>query len=140
MLKFYHCYSKTFYNGELMGVSDGGTMLVDDKTVHNHEVVLTWDNIEEKYQEYNGSMSFFFNLLETKKGLKVEWFDTALKDLFKKNYRSIKEWKTPDLNITTKFYYREFKPSLKRVFEWYDSEKASQYLKENNLINFSKNA
>lgn len=140
MLKFYHCYSETFYNGKLMGVSECGTMLADDKTVHNHEITLTWDNIKQKYQEYNGSLSFFFTLFEMKKGLKVEWFNTAFTDLFKKNYRAIKEWKTPDLNITTKFYYREFKPSLKKVFEWHDSKKASQYLRENNLINFPKNA
>lgn len=140
MLKFYYCYSETFYNGELIGTSDGGTMLVDDKTVHNHEVVLTWDNIEEKYQEYNGSCTFYFNLSETKKGLQIDWFAPTLKNFFRKNYRTIKQWKTPELNITTKIYYREFKPSLQAVLDWYDSEQASQYLKENNLINFAENA
>lgn len=134
MLKFYHRYSKTFYNGELIGTCNGGTTLADDKTIHNYEVALTWDNIEEKYQEYGGSCSFYFNLSETKKGLQIDWFGTALKNFFKKNYRTIKQWKTPELNITTKIYYREFTPSLQVVLDWYDSEKASQYLKENNLI------
>jgi len=137
MLKFYHNYSKTFYNGELIGTSGIGTMLVDDTAVHNHEINLTWDNIEEKYQEYGGSCSFYFSLYETKKGLKLEWFGTTLKNFFRKNYHTIKQWKTPELNITVKIYYREFTPSLQEVFNWYDSKKASQYLKENNLIEVS---
>lgn len=140
MLKFYHHYSKTFYNGELIGISNGGTTLADDKTVHNHEVALTWDNIEEKYQEYNGSCTFYFNLSETKKGLQIDWFATTLKNFFKKNHRTIKQWKTPELNITTKIYYREFTPSLQEVLNWHDAKAASQYLKENNLINFAENA
>ena len=134
MLKFYHCHSETFYKGELIGKSRRGTMLVDDKTIHNHEVVLTWDNIEEKYQEYGGSCSFYFTLYKTKKGLKINWFGTALKNFFKKDYYTIKQWKMPELNITVKIYYKEFTPSLQAIFNWYDSEKASQYLKENNLI------
>ena len=60
----------------------------------------------------------------TRKGLKLFFWD----DLF----TSVKQWKE-DLDIEIKTTWKEYQPSIKMLMNFYDSDKAIQYLVERGL-------
>lgn len=132
MLKFYRCYGKTYHKGKLYGVQGYATVVAEEKEIKNHTINITWDNLSEVYSKYSNYLPF--NIWYFKRGRIISWFDATFISLIKGKYRDIKERKTSNLNITLEIYYKEFTPSLQEVFNWHDAKKASQYLKENNLI------
>lgn len=84
---------------------------------------ITWDNLNDYYFKYGALLPF--NLWNRKKGRLISFWETSCRD--------IKEWKT-ELKLTVKEeYILEKHINLKAVMEYYDAEKAIQYLKERGL-------
>lgn len=84
---------------------------------------INWDNAEEEINKFD-SWSIPFGITKTRKGLKIFWWD---------EFTNIKQWKT-DLNMKIETTWQEYKPSLKEIIDFSDSDKAIQYLVEKGLI------
>lgn len=132
MLKFYHCYGKTYHKGKLQGIQGNATIVAEEKEIKNCTINITWDNLNEIYSKY--SIYLPFSIWHFKRGRIISWFDSTFIGLIKGEYRDIKERKTPNLDITLEIYYKEFTPSLQELFNWHDPKLATQYIKENNLL------
>lgn len=83
---------------------------------------INWDNAEEEINKFD-SWSIPFGITKTRKGLKIFWWDELT---------NIKQWKT-DLNMKIETVWHEYKPSLKEIIDFLDSDKAIQYLVERGL-------
>lgn len=86
-------------------------------------VKINWDNIEEEINKLGIWLPF--GLTKTRRGLKLFFWD----DLF---FANIKQWKE-DLNIEIKTTWKEYKPTIKEIIDFRDSDKAIQYLVERGL-------
>jgi hypothetical protein len=108
--------------------------LIEEEEAKNYSIIINWDNIS-KIKEKENIFSLPFSIWHFKKGLIISWFDVTLLDILRKpNRRDIKQWKVPNLKMTMQVEYRKYTPSLQEVFDWSDCKKASQFLKEHNLI------
>ena len=87
------------------------------------DIDITWNNAEEEVNKLD-SWSVPFGITKTKKGLKIFYWD----DLF----NNVKQWKE-DLNMSIETVWIEYKPSLKEIINFPDSDKAIQYLVERGL-------
>ncbi len=83
---------------------------------------INWDNAEEEIQKL--CIWLPFGITKKRKGLKLFFWD----DLF----TNVKQWKE-DLNIEIKTTWREYKPTIKEIMSFNDSDKAIQYLVERGL-------
>lgn len=83
---------------------------------------INWDNAEEEIQKL--AIWLPFGITKRRKGLKLFFWD----DLF----TNVKQWKE-DLNIEIKTTWKEYQPSIKMLMNFYDSDKAIQYLVERGL-------
>lgn len=128
MLKFYSVMYKTYNNGTFI---DGNytTILAEEGDIENKTVFVNWDNLSEFYHEYN--LMLPFNIWNFKRGRRVSFFNG---NPFKKNFRDVKEWKTP-LDIKIVIDYKDISNcmSIQEVLKWQDIDKAIQYLNEHGL-------
>ena len=128
MLKFYECFVTTYCDGKKVDTKYCGTCIEEESKVQNHTEKLTWENVTEKYQKEG--LCYKFTILNLKKGRKICFFN----DIGEKYFRSIKEWKQKELNITIEYEYRENKyVSINDVLKLRNVEKAIQYLNERGL-------
>ena len=132
MLKFYHCYGKTYHKGKLYDIQGNTTIAAEEKEIKNCTINITWDNLSDIYSKYCNYLPF--SIWYFKKGRIISWYNSTPIDWIKGEYRDIKERKTPDLDITLEICYKEFTPSLQELFNWHDAKLATQYIKENNLL------
>lgn len=79
-----------------------------------------WNNILDVYEKIG--LYLPYGLGKTKRGLKFYYHD----------YFSIKQWKE-DLDIEIKTSWIEYKPTINELLNFYDSDKAIQYLVERGL-------
>lgn len=79
-----------------------------------------WDNILNIYEKIG--LYLPYGLHKTRKGLKFYYHD----------YFSIKQWKE-ELNIEIKTTWTEYKPTINELLNFYDGDKAIQYLVERGL-------
>lgn len=130
MLKFYRCYFETINKGQVM-YGDSSRVLVDEKDKPQNETIqITWDNLKQVHQKYGIDVGF--NVWTRKKGRVISFFNGNL--IFRKNYeKDLKEWKNKELDLQLKVSTKECQVSIQDVLDWYDSEKAIQYLKERGL-------
>lgn len=130
MLKFYRCYFETINKGQMM-YGDFSRVLVDEKDKPQNETIqITWDNLEQVHQKYGIDVGF--NVWTMKKGRVISFFNGSL--IFRKDYeKDLKEWKDKELDLQLKVSVKECQVSIQDVLDWYDSEKAIQYLKERGL-------
>ena len=100
MLKFYSVMYKTYNNGTFI---DGNytKILVEEGEIKNKIIFVDWDNLSEIYRKY--SLLLPFNIWNFEKGRRISFFNG---NPFKKNFRDIKEWKTP-LNIKIEIDYKD---------------------------------
>lgn len=100
------------------------------KICENHPdtdvININWDNAEEEIQKL--CIWLPFGITKKRKGLKLFFWD----DLF----TNVKQWKD-DLNIEIKTTWREYKPTIKEIMSFNDSDKAIQYLIERGLNTIS---
>lgn len=96
------------------------------KICENHPdtdvININWDNAEEKIRKLDIWLPF--GITKRRKGLKLFFWD----DLF----TNVKQWKE-DLNIEIKTTWREYKPTIKEIMSFHNSDKAIQYLVERGL-------
>lgn len=127
MLHYYRVLYTTYNNGVKVGRTDGFT-IADENEIKEKTIPITWENLKEVYYDY--CLNFPFNYWNFKRGRVISFFEGGLTD---KNRRDIKEWKTPTLNIKLVITYEAFPCSLNDILNYWDSEKAIQYLRERNL-------
>lgn len=127
MLHYYRVLYTTYNNGVKVGRSDGFT-IADENEIKEETIPITWENLKEVYYDYG--LNFPFNYWNFKRGRVISFFEGGLTD---KNRRDIKEWKTPTLNIKLVITYEIFPCSLNDILNYWNSEKAIQYLRERNL-------
>ena len=127
MLHYYRVLYTT-YNNEVKVGSYCGFTIADENEIKEETIPITWKNLEEVYHDHG--LSLAFNLWHFKRGRVISFFEGCLTD---KNRRDIKEWKTPTLNIKLVITYEIFPCSLNTILNYWDSEKAIQYLRERNL-------
>lgn len=127
MLRYYRVLFTTYNNGVKVG-SSRGFIIANENEIKEETIPITWKNLEEVYQ--NHGLSLAFNLWHFKRGRTISFCDGIFVE---KNRRDIKEWKTPALNIKLVITYETFPCSLNTILNYWDSEKAIQYLRERNL-------
>ena len=127
MLHYYRVLYTTYNNEVKVGRSDGFT-IADENEIKEETIPITWENLKEVYYDYG--LNFPFNYWNFKRGRVISFFEGGLTD---KNRRDIKEWKTPTLNIKLVITYEIFPCSLNDILNYWNSEKAIQYLRERNL-------
>lgn len=127
MLHYYRVLYTT-YNNEVKVGSSRGFILADENEIKEETIPITWKNLEEVYHDHG--LSLAFNLWHFKRGRTISFCDGIF---IEKNLRDIKEWKTPTLNIKLVITYEIFPCSLNTILNYWNSEKAIQYLRERNL-------
>lgn len=127
MLHYYRVLYTT-YNNEVKVGSSLDFTIADENEIKEETIPITWKNLEEVY--YNYSPNFPFNYWNFKRGRVISFFKGGLID---KNRRDIKEWKIPELNMKLVITYKVCRCSLNDIINYWDSEKAIQYLRERNL-------
>ena len=85
-------------------------------------IKINWDNAEEEIQKLG--LCLPFGITKRRKGLKLFFWN----DLF----TNVKQWKE-ELNIEIKTSWREYKPTIKEIMNFKDSDKSIQYLVERGL-------
>ena len=120
-MEFYYVRYETYRNGELYYQSSTSRMLADN-AMENEIIPISWDNIEEVYNDYG--LCLPLNLYRNGKGLVVDYYGDGWFG------KKVKSWKTTNLNLELRVVYRQHTPSINEVLNWYDGERASQYLKE----------
>lgn len=126
-MKFYYCYYTIYHNGTRIN-SRHGKCLYDTKPF-DKTIPITWRNLNEIYQSLDFLPNFI--ILNMKKGRVISFFHDKLFPAG--NFRDVKEWKHPNLNILLKITYAEYTPSIAEVLKWHDQEKAIAYLRERGL-------
>lgn len=127
MLHYYRVLYTT-YNNEVNVGNSRGFIIADESEVKEETIPITWENLEEV--NYNYGLNLPFNIWDFKRGRIISFFEGGLTD---KNRRDIKEWKTPELNMKLVITYEVMPCSLNDILNYWDSEKAIQYLRERNL-------
>ena len=127
MLHYYRVLYTTYNNGVKVG-NTSGFVIADENEIKEKTIPITWENLKEVY--YNFGLELPFNIWDFKRGRVISFFEGCLTD---KNRRDIKEWKTPTLNIKLVITYETFPCSLNTILNYWDGEKAIQYLRERNL-------
>lgn len=88
-------------------------------------IKVNWDNVEEEILKIKNVYPILpFGITKKRKGLQLFFHDYL--------FKNIKQWKE-DLDIEIKTSWREYKPSLKEIMNFKDSDKAIQYLVERGL-------
>lgn len=127
MLHYYRVLYTT-YNNEVKVGNTSGFVIADENEIKEKTIPITWENLKEVY--YNFGLELPFNIWDFKRGRVISFFEGCLTD---KNRRDIKEWKTPELNMKLVITYEVIPCSLNTILNYWDSEKAIQYLRERNL-------
>lgn len=127
MLHYYRVLYTTYNNEVKVGCTRGFT-IADESEVKEKTIPITWENLEEVYYDYG--LELPFNYCNFKRGRVISFFSGAFCD---KNRRDIKEWKTPELNMKLIITYEVMPCSLNDILNYWNSEKAIQYLRERNL-------
>lgn len=98
------------------------------KICENHPntdvIKINWENIEKEIYKFDPWFIFPFGITKRRKGLQLFFWD----DMF----TNIKQWKD-DLNIEIKTTWTEYKPTINELLNFYDGDKAIQYLVERGL-------
>lgn len=127
MLHYYRVLYTT-YNNEIKVGSTSGFTIADENEIKEETIPITWENLEEVY--YNYGLNLPFNYWNFKRGRVISFFEGTFCD---KNRRDIHERKTPVLDIKLAITYEVCRCSLNDILNYWDSEKAIQYLRERNL-------
>lgn len=127
MLHYYRVLYTT-YNNEVKVGNTSGFTIADESEVKEETIPITWENLEEVYYDYG--LNLPFNYYNSKRGRVISFFSGAFCD---KNRRDIHERKTPVLDMKLVITYEVWRCSLNDIINYWDSEKAIQYLRERNL-------
>ena len=88
-------------------------------------IKVNWGNVEEEILKIKNVYPILpFEIIKKRKGLKLFFWNNL--------FLNVKQWKE-DLNIEIKTTWKEYQPSIKMLMNFYDSNKAIQYLVERGL-------
>nr|DAM39406.1 MAG TPA: hypothetical protein [Caudoviricetes sp.]DAS43530.1 MAG TPA: hypothetical protein [Caudoviricetes sp.] len=88
-------------------------------------IKVNWDNAEEEILKIKNVYPILpFEIIKKRKGLKLFFWNNL--------FFNVKQWKE-DLNIEITTTWKEYQPSIKMLMNFYDSDKAIQYLAERGL-------
>jgi len=88
-------------------------------------IKVNWNNAEEEILKIKNVYPILpFEIIKKRKGLKLFFWNNL--------FLNVKQWKE-DLNIEIKTTWKEYQPSIKMLMNFYDSDKAIQYLVERGL-------
>lgn len=88
-------------------------------------IKVNWDNVEEEILKIKNVYPILpFEIIKKRKGLKLFFWNNL--------FLNVKQWKE-DLNIEITTTWKEYQPSIKMLMNFYDSDKAIQYLAERGL-------
>lgn len=127
MLHYYRVLFTTYNNGVSVGESCDFT-IADENEIKEKTIPITWENLKEVYYNYCSNLPF--NYWNFKRGRVISFFEGAFCD---KNRRDIHERKTPSLDMKLVITYKVCHCSLNDIINYWDGEKAIQYLRERNL-------
>lgn len=127
MLHYYRVLYTT-YNNEVKVGSSHGFIIADENEIKEKTIPITWENLEEVSHDYGLRLSFTY--WELKRGRVISFFNGAFRD---KNRHDIHERKTPVLDMKLVITYEVWRCSLNDIINYWDSDKAIQYLRERNL-------
>ena len=119
MLNYYRVYHEYYLDGKKLTKAFYGYLI--DKNRREEKIVVNWDNFEEFCAKYWCSLPFHWNTYT--KGIKINFFNIE---------ETIKQWKTPNLNMIVKVIYEKSNDSISinKILEYPNGEKAIQYLAE----------
>lgn len=124
MMNFYNMYINTYMDGNLIADDYFRHILAEDKEAENKIIQVTWDNLLETMQDYGSSM--YINVYTTKKGLKISTSNS---------WKTIKQWKKPELNMELKITYEIDNNVLISDLKYKRVDKVIQYFTERG-VNF----
>lgn len=127
MLHYYRVLFTTYNNGVKVG-NTSGFIIADENEIKEKTIPITWENLEEVSHDYGLRLSFTY--WELKRGRVISFFNRAFCD---KNRHDIHEQKTPVLDMKLVITYEVWRCSLNDIINYWDSDKAIQYLRERNL-------
>lgn len=127
MLHYYRVLFTTYNNGVKVG-NTSGFIIADENEIKEKTIPITWENLEEVSHDYGLRLSFTYR--ELKRGRVISFFNGAFRD---KNRHNIHERKTPVLDMKLVITYEVWRCSLNNIINYWDSDKAIQYLRERNL-------
>lgn len=127
MMKFYAIYYITYHNGKQFDIKRA-EIICDESKVDEWRVKFTWGNLTELYREIGCHCCF--NIWNFKRGRLVSFYNSAFGPAYE---RDIKEWKHKELNIEVKCEWHEETPSIHKILDWPNGEKAMQYLLERGM-------
>lgn len=88
-------------------------------------IKVNWNNAEEEILKIKNVYPILpFEIIRKRKGLKLFFWNNL--------FLNVKQWKE-DLNIEITTTWKEYQPSIKMLMNFYDSDKAIQYLAERGL-------
>lgn len=127
MLHYYRVLFTTYSNGVKIGTINAFT-IADENEIKEETIPITWKNLEEVSHDYGLNLSFTYR--EFKRGRVIRFSNKTFCD---KKHRKIYEWKTPVLDMKLVITYKVELCSLNNILNYWDSDKAIQYLRERNL-------
>nr|WP_297936931.1 hypothetical protein [uncultured Lachnoclostridium sp.] len=122
MLKFYVPETIVSINNMTPFSIDLHYDCISENPPETENIKMNWNNIE--YERNQIDIWLPFGITKTRRGLKLFFWD----DLF----TNVKQWKE-DLNVEIKTTWTEYKPTIKDIINFRDSDKAIQYLVERGL-------
>lgn len=127
MLNCYRVLYTTYNNGVVVGDSRG-FIIADESEAEEKTIPITQENLEKTYWDYGCMLPF--NYWNFKRGRIISFFDGSFRD---KNRRDIHERRTPILDMKLVITCKIVDCSLNTILNYWDSDKAIQYLRERNL-------
>lgn len=128
-MKLYKKYI-TWYNQGIELQRNFYNYKFSEKEPQNEHIQLTWENLDEFYDNYGVLAPFTF--WDSKKSRIIEFWKWSL--FCSKEYRHISSKKCPNLPLTCEITYEEVNNcSIKDIMEIAPVEKAIKYLKERGL-------
>ena len=122
MLHYYNVHLEYYLDGKKL-IRTFYRCLIDENK--KEEIIsINWNNFKDFCIKYWGALPFHWETC--RKGLRIDFIPVK---------KVIKEWKTPNLNMTVKIIYEESDEftSIKKILEYYNGEKAIQYLTERGI-------
>ena len=124
MMNFYNKYINTYMDGNLIADDCFYHVLAEDKEVENKIIQVTWSNLLEVMQDYGFSMGI--NVYTTRKGLKIA---------VSNSWKTIKQWKKPELNMKLYVTYKQDNSATIADLKYKRVDKVIQYFIERG-VNF----
>lgn len=123
MLNFYTSKSIVKINGIKIYSGKVHDDVIQEEKPKDTSIKYGWSNIRSFFKDYGYGRGMPFGIKETRKGLKIYFFD---------EFTNYKEWKESiELEIITEWH--EYTPTINQMLDFYNGEKVIQYMVERKM-------